>query len=187
MTTDLRSFHPIGYIHSAQGLKGEIFIVLKAIDESWLDSWNELVVSQRVDENLNEVSFTLSPQVYPIESLRLHKKQGKSGVVLAVDGVKSMTDAEKLVGHTVWIPKVFLQSRQGENIFLQEIAGFTVVDHRLGELGPIVGFSSNGPQDLLEVTYKGENHYVPLIQAFIENIDKKNRKIFMVIPEGLLE
>jgi 16S rRNA processing protein RimM len=185
--TILRPTHPIGYIHSAQGLKGELFIALKAVDESWLDSWEELILSPRIDgkdaASLGSVVFT----TFTIESLRVHKKQGKLGVVVSVNGVRSMTEAEQYVSHTVWIPEEFLESKPGEKIFLKEIEGFFVVDSRRGSIGPIINFSSNGAQDLIEVEYNGQSYYVPLVEAFIDKLDKKNRKIFMSIPEGLLE
>lgn len=185
---DLRHFHPIGYVHSAQGLKGDVFVALKALDPSWFELWEELIITARVDGlDPTENRQNLSPIKYVIHELRTHKKQNKMGVILSLENVGDMTQAEQLIGHTVWIPEEFLQSAPGENIFLKEIEGFVVVDNHRGDVGPIVGFSSNGPQDLIEVLYKGTTHFVPLIKVFIERIDKKNKKIFMNIPEGLLE
>lgn len=175
--------HLIGYVHSTQGLQGEMFLVLKSIDTSWLDIWDELILAPA---NITdpEVADFLS---FTIRSLRLHKKQGKQGLVARLKTLTDVDQAATYVGYSVWIPEEFLQSKEGEAIFLKEIEGFTVIDESLGEIGPIEGFSSNGPQDLIEVSYNGQTRFVPLVKAFIVSVDKKNKKLFMRIPDGLLE
>ena len=52
-------------------------------------------------------------------------------------------------------------------------------------VGTVLSLSSNGPQDLLVV---GEREFlIPFVEAFILEIDFPNRKIFMDLPEGLLD
>jgi len=62
-----------------------------------------------------------------------------------------------------------------------------VVDKNRGEVGTIVGFSSNGPQDLIRVKTSTGVYEVPLIKPFIEKIELPEQKIYMDIPMGLLE
>lgn len=176
----------IGYIHSTQGIKGDIFAVLKSFDKSWLKKWTELLVQPKSGE-VEEKATSSEFLAFEILHLKVHKKQGKTGVILGLQDLDTMTDVEPLVGYSVWIPQDFLKSKKGENIFLKEIDGFTVVDAQLGLIGPIVGFSSNGVQDLIEVSYNNRNHYIPLVKAFVQRIDKKNKKLFMDIPQGLLD
>lgn len=188
LTSSETKLHQIGYVHSTQGLKGDIFIVLKSVDESWLEEWTDLVLGPPTKGEKNPpIPSKNSLMSFEIDQLRFHKKQGKQGIALRLVDLNTATDVEPLVGHSVWIPEEYLESRPGEKIFLKEIEGFRVIDKKRGDLGPIVGFSSNGVQDLIEVHYKGENHYIPLVDAFLERIDKKDKKIFMDIPEGLLE
>lgn len=188
-STSESELHQIGYVHSTQGLKGDIFILVKATDISWFDEWDELILRPGSTAR-SQVSQNQSPSEFftlEIESLREHKKQGKKGVVARLFDLDSCTDVEPLVGHEVWLPKSYLQSKKGENIFLGEILGFTVVDSRLGKVGPITGFSSNGVQDLLEVSYNGNTHLIPLVEAFIERIASAEKTLYMNLPEGLLE
>lgn len=187
LTTSTTELHQIGYVHSTQGLKGDLFIALKSQDDAWIEEWSDLILSPRSESGDKPSKDAASFMCFEIESLRPHKKQNKHGYVLRLYDLDTVSDVEPLVAHTVWIPKHFLEAKDGENIFLTEIEGFTVMDKNLGAVGPIVGFSSNGVQDLIEVQYKDKTFYIPLVKAFIEKIDKKNKKIFMNIPDGLLE
>ena len=160
--TNLRPLHPIGYIHSPQGLKGEVFLVLKALDDAWLDIWTELIVSERYDEATDQPPFdSLTFHTFPIDRLRIHRKQGKQGVVLGMDGWEDVSAAEKFVARAQFGCLKSSSTPKWVSPLLKEIEGFTVVDSLRGEIGPIVGFSSNGPQDLLEVRYQGRMHYIP--------------------------
>lgn len=180
--------HQIGYVHSTQGLKGDLFIVVKASDISWFEDWETLILSPGSKQKTQSASSAdVSFLSFDIASLREHKKQGKRGVVARLYELESCTDVEPLVGFEVWIPKSMLESKKGENIFLAEIEGFTVIDGKMGKIGAITGFSSNGAQDLLEVSFKGRTLLIPLVQAFIDRIASEERTIYMNVPEGLLD
>jgi len=175
------SWHLIGKVHSAQGVRGQIFVLLFPETTPWIKKWKTLVLS--------EIEHSLAPKKeYPIAKIQRHSKQGKTGFVLTLTHVTDKDVADSLAKRFVWIPSDFLKSQKGdETIYLKEIENFTVVDKERGEVGTIVGFSSNGPQDLIIVkTLKG-NFDVPLIKAFIVKIDFENKKINMDIPMGLLE
>jgi 16S rRNA processing protein RimM len=183
-TTEL---HQIGYVHSTQGLKGDLFIALKSQDDAWIEEWEDLILSPRGESGETPSKDITHFLNFEIQHLRPHKKQNKTGYAVHLYDLDDVNDVEPLISYTVWIPKHFLEAKDGENIFLKEIEGFTVIDKTRGEIGPIVAFSSNGVQDLIEVAVKDNTFYVPLVKAFIERIDKKNKKIYMNIPDGLLE
>jgi 16S rRNA processing protein RimM len=54
-------------------------------------------------------------------------------------------------------------------------------------IGAIVGFSSNGPQDLIVVNYNGKDIEIPFVEAFICDLDFDHKKLMMELPEGLLD
>lgn len=84
-----------------------------------------------------------------------------------------------------------LISQPGEVIYLSEIDGFEVLqrDEMLqGDprpLGRIIGFSSNGAQDLLRIENSKGVFEAPFVSAFIVKIDFLERKIFVNFPSGL--
>lgn len=171
--------HLIGKVHSSQGVKGAIFILLDIENPPWLDKWDTLVLSTK--------PTTQDFKSYTIRRKAPHGKQGKKGFIVELEEVADRDLAEELVHSAVWVPEDFVSSQAGETIYLREILGFEVVDETRGPVGPVVSFSSNGPQDLLCVKY-GETEYdIPFVKAFLKNIDFPGKKIFMDIPQGLLE
>ena len=84
------------------------------------------------------------------------------------------------------IPKKILVSRKGDTPYLIEIMGFEVFDQEQ-IIGVVQNFSSNTEQDLLVVESPIRFFEIPFVEAFIDSIDYENKKIFMKIPEGLLE
>lgn len=172
--------HLIGKVHSSQGLRGQVFVVLKTEDVPWLKKWKTLILSaqESVPDNVKE---------FPILKLKEHFKQGKQGWVLDLKEITDKTKADSLEKLWVWIPKDFLVSQKGEKIFLREIENFLVIDKTRGNVGPIVGFSSNGAQDLIQIQTAQGLYDVPLVKPFIEKIDYENKTIQMDIPLGLLE
>jgi 16S rRNA processing protein RimM len=170
--------HMMGRVHSSQGVKGAIYILLETQNPEWLDEWNTLFLTPGPDSRV----FTS----YPIRRKSPHGKQGLKGYIVELENIDDRDLAEKLVKNSVWVPKEFIASKKGETIYLREILGFIVVDEERGEVGPIIDFSTNTAQDLLVVDFKGESYDIPFVDAFIQKIDFKNKKVFMDIPQGLL-
>lgn len=157
----------IGKISGVKGLKGQVRIYLLGHDPSILQGLKTLVVGA---------------QSYIVQKISVESR----GVVASLQGVADRNSSEALIGLEVFMPSESLVSKPGEKIFLSEIQGFDVL---IGEktVGKVVGFSSNGPQDLLEVQTSTHRSLVPLIKEFLVNIDFKDKKIHMNLPEGLLD
>lgn len=169
----------VGHVKDAQGIKGEIYVRLFAGQADWLDKLKDIRLKNRDSGEI---------KTYQIAKIRRHKE----GLVVLLNGILDRNQAETLKTYTFEIPEEFLKSKPGEAIYLFEILGFTVIDQRLGKIGEVKSFSSNGPQDLLEVeTNQGEGHKVevliPFIAAFIIKIDYEKRIINMNLPEGLCD
>jgi 16S rRNA processing protein RimM len=179
---EVKKLHLIGKVHSSQGLRGQIFIVFKTSETPWIQKWKTLFLSSDEAKAPSETA-----EKYSILKIKEHAKQGKQGWVLDLKDISDKNAADLLVKKWVWIPEDFLVSKKGEQIFLREIENFLVVDQERGDVGPIVGFSSNGAQDLIQIQTSTGIYDVPLVQAFIERIDYENKKIYMDIPLGLLE
>ncbi|GEM_PF-2243046 len=119
-----------------------------------------------------------------------------NGFIIRVDEVTSRNQAEDLGQPYFFIPKDLLIAKPGDNFYLNEILFFEVYD-KDQLLGTIEGFSSNGPQDLLKVKVSNPYHkssndlfvevLIPLIDPFIKQIDHSLKKVFLELPEGLIQ
>lgn len=174
MSKKLTDFIAAGYISGAHGIRGEIILVSQINDLNLLDDC--------IDEGifLGKGEDILS---FAIDSIRPHK----GGFLLLSQEIPDRNRAESLKGYSWLVPKEKMVSHERENIFLHEIEGFVVFDKKLGELGKIVSFSSNGPQDLIEIMFRNRRVAIPLVKAFLDRIDFKDKVVHMTLPKGLLD
>lgn len=161
----------IGKVKEAHGLKGELYVLLFTKESPWLGRLREFALAAG-DEGPFEVHE------------RERAKAFKDGLILKAPGVTDRTAAESKKGLLFYLPSDLFVSAPGEEIYLREIEGFEVRNE--GEsVGPIRGFSSNGPQDLLLVEREGRTIEIPFVEAFLDRIDFEGRIVWMRLPEGL--
>ena len=65
--------------------------------------------------------------------------------------------------------------------------GFTVIDSEKGELGKIVSIDDSTENVLFEVEYNGRLLLIPAVDEFVCEIDEDDRKLYLNIPDGLLD
>lgn len=173
------SYVHVGKIHSPQGVRGQVFVSLFAGEAAWEDQWQELLMSPPGE---NEPSLK-----WPITKKRSHQKQKKWGFVLNLKEVHDRNQVEPWVGFKVYVPESFLESQEGEAIFLREVLGFEVVDQERGAVGVIQGFSGHQLQDLLVIEHpSGQSFEVPFVEPLLIEICKSQKQVRMDIPWGLV-
>jgi len=75
----------------------------------------------------------------------------------------------------------------GNKFYFHEVIGFTVVDVSFGNVGTIVHINDKVAQPLFEIDSNGKEIFIPMIDDFIKKVDRKNKKIEVETPEGLIE
>lgn len=167
-------FHCVGWVQSAHGLRGELFVRLYAGVADW----------QNDAENLS----LLLKNESSLKSFSIHKMSAhKDGFIVKFNEVRDRNHADALAKSGVYVSEDLLQSDEGEPVFLKQIDGFEVLDKEGALLGKITGFGSNGPQDLLKVqTPAMKEALVPLVDAFLVHIDFDKQTVTMDLPPGLL-
>lgn len=164
----------VGKIIEAHGLKGEVFVHVFTREAAWVSRIKFVGLG---------ISNTKADRKYQVQAAKKHRQ----GLVLRLQGVEDRNASEALEKQFIFIDPTLLVSQKGEAIYLHEIAGFTVFDQGL-EIGPIEGFSSNGPQDLLVVRHLDSREVeIPFVEAFLVDIDFENKKVLMNLPPGLVE
>lgn len=174
---EIPEFFRVGWVQSAHGLKGELYVRLNAGEADWLDVAEEI--------------FLLAPGAraeelkgFEIVQLKPHKE----GLIARLKGIDNRNASEAAEKSQVYIPEAYLEAEPGDTIFLNQILGFKVVDQTTGEAGEIIGFSSNGPQDLLRIKRPtGAEALIPLVDEFLVEIDFDNKQVTMDLPPGLID
>jgi 16S rRNA processing protein RimM len=170
------SWRLVGKIKEAHGLRGEVYVLVFSGEAAWRKTLLEFCLAK--DETLSE------KKIFKVEKSKTHKQ----GLILKPEGVADRTAAEKLKGLLFFIPENLLVAEDGDGIYLDELQGFQTWTVDGEAIGPIVGFSSNNIQDLLVIrNARGKNVEVPFVEAFVADIDFKNEKVILDLPEGLLD
>jgi len=123
-------------------------------------------------------SSTLQRKTVRVQHIREHKGR----LLLHLEGIDSVVEAQKMVGVTFYAPRESIEL--DENEYLDEdLIGCTVFSIRGEELGAVMDVHHYPASDMLIV----HNRMIPLIRAFVREIDIAKKRIVMDLPEGLLD
>ncbi len=172
-TPNPSKFARVGWVKDAHGLRGELYVRLQAKSADWLTDNLTLRLQKEGAEAFD----------FAVEKA----KPFKDGLIVKLEDMKDRTAAERWKGAQVSIPSELLVAEPGERVFLDQLLGFQVLDGGVS-VGEVVGFSSNGPQDLLNVRrIDGREALVPLVDDYLEELDFEKKEIHMTLPPGLLD
>lgn len=165
-TIQRKDFQEVGSAVKVHGTKGELKFNLT--QQIKLKEWAFL-------------EFRGKPVPFYIE----HKKaEFEDEVILKLRGINTIEQAELYLGRTLLLPPKQIQKSKHQEL---DLIGFSIVDHILGNIGTIVALIENPLQILATVRHQDIENLVPLADELIEEIDEKEKIIYMNLPEGLLE
>ena len=163
----------LGKIVRKYSFKGELLAKLDT-DEPELYTEMESVF---VDFGRNLVPFF-------IDRSQLHKS---TLLRIKFEDVDTEEDAEDLIGAALYLPLDLLPDLEGDKFYYHEIIGFTAVDQAFGEIGTITGINDTTAQAIFEVDREGKQVLIPMIDDFIQGLDRPNKKIHLKVPDGLID
>lgn len=133
------------------------------------------------------------PSAIPMRILAVEPVPGKAVLRVHFAEIDSRDRAEALRGHEVWVARADLPALEEDEFYLTDTIGLPVEralsEDRTQPLGTIVGVTSNGVQDLLEVQYvrpdgRKDTWLLPALPQFIVDVDAERLRV--VLPIGLL-
>lgn len=163
----------LGKIAKKFSFKGEVLVYLDT-DEPEL---YENMESVFVEFNNNLVPFF-------IENSSPHKNDF---LRVKFEDTDSEEDADELIGSHIYLPLSMLPKLEGNKFYFHEVIGFEIEDKRLGVVGIIQSINDTTSQPLFEVLNGKTEILIPMIDHFLVEVDRKNKKIIMDLPEGLVD
>ncbi|MBA9076784.1 MULTISPECIES: ribosome maturation factor RimM [Rufibacter] len=163
----------LGYIVKTHGTKGQ---VVAFFDVDFPEEYDEL----------ESVFLLINGKLVPffIDDLN---PQDKGRSIIKFEDINTPADADKLKGAALYLPLNQLPELEEDQFYFHEVIGYTVVDEQLGELGTVQTFFDLPNQDLLAMDYQGHEVLIPVQDEIILRTDRENKKLFVHLPEGLLE
>lgn len=151
----------------------------------------EVVAKLDTDEpeiynNLESVFVELSNNLVPffIEKSLLQKG---NQLRIKFDDIESEADADAILGAGIFLPLEFLPKLSGNKFYFHEVINFKIEDVNLGFIGLIEGINDTSAQPLFEINANGSRVLIPMIDDFIVEVDRENKKIIVNTPEGLID
>lgn len=164
----------LGKIAKKFSFKGEVLAYLDT-DEPEL---YEKMESVFVEFNKNLIPFF-------IEQSSLHKNDF---LRIKFEDIDNEEDADRILGCELYLPLSFLPPLEGNKFYFHEIIGFKIEDTTTGKIvGKIVSVNDSAAQPLFEVKNGETEILIPMIDNFIVEVNRPNKKIIMKLPQGLLD
>ena len=170
---DYNDLFCLGRIIRTFGSKGEVVFYLDVDDpQNYLEMESVFI---KLNENL--VPFT-------IDSIQLRPK--KQAVVRFHD-VNETDDAELFVGSLLFLPLSNLPPLTGNKFYYHEITGFAVIDKEKGPIGFIEDVLDLQHQAIMQIRQGDKEILVPISDDIIQKVDRKNKQIEIIAPDGLID
>lgn len=164
----------VGWVNDAHGLKGELYVRLKADRADWLEVCEELWLKPHQIEQ---------PQAFKLNWAKPHR----DGLIVNLVGLADRTQAELWKRAEVLVDADLLEGDLETGLYLGQYLGTQVFDPEGQSLGRVVGLGSNGPQDLLVIENACGRFEVPLVSEFLREVNLEEGRVVMDLPEGLVE
>lgn len=167
----MKKFLETGKIVGTHGIRGEIKV------EAWADSPELLkeIAHLYFDEGKTEIE---------IKSRRVHKNL----MLMTVEGIESMEEAEKLRGRLVYLSREDMELDEGV-FFIQDLIGLSVIDGDSGKLyGKIINVISTGANDVYEIKGSGgETFLFPAVPHMIAETDLSEGRVLVKPIPGIFD
>jgi 16S rRNA processing protein RimM len=168
----MSEYFKIGKLAASFGLKGELVLEHNLGKKTSLRGLEAIFLEDKKD------SFI--PYFISSAKIKSHNE-----VFLQLEGIDNKEVARKLTPKEVWITEKDFETFAAKSSAIS-LLGFMVINEG-EELGKVIEVIEQPHQVLCSILYKGKEALIPIHEESVEKIDKKNKKIFVVLPDGLLE
>ncbi len=167
-----KDYFYVGVINKIHGNRGEISAYLD-VDEPQQYQGLDMIFL-----NINN-----SPVPYFIDSIKILNNKA----VIAFEGMSSGDQAADLVKKEMYLPLSVLPPLTGNKFYYHEVEGFTIVDEKHGELGPLTKILDYPNQAVMQIFRDEKEILIPVNDDIIQKVDRAGKVIRVKAPEGLIE
>lgn len=94
---------------------------------------------------------------------------------------------DQSLGKSVFLPLTTLPKLSGKQFYYHEIIGFNVLDEHDNDCGVIRSVNDQTAQNYFVTNLDGKEVVVPIIKDWILEVNREERFIKMILPEGLID
>jgi 16S rRNA processing protein RimM len=165
-------FH-LGYVAKLHGFKGEVSLFLD-------------VTNPADYEDIDCVFVDINDQLTPffIESFKL---KNHPFAAVKFEGINDEKDVKVIERKNIYLPLRLLPELTGLDFYDHEVVGFKVFDNKYGEVGLLESIIDLSKNPLIQVKNDDKEVLIPMIKEIITKVDRENKELHLIAPEGLIE
>ena len=162
----------LGTIVAKYSFKGE---VLLKTDTDTPENYTDLK-SVFINTDIGLVPFF-------IKKVQLHKS---ALLRIQFDEISNEQDAESILKKKAYLPLSSLPPLTGKRFYYHEVIGFEIFN-RGERIGILEGVNDQTAQHLFDIKGEEKNILIPIHDDFIKEVNRKQKRLVLTLPEGLLE
>jgi 16S rRNA processing protein RimM len=168
----MQQYFKIGKLAASTGLKGDVVLQHNLGKKTSLKGLQAIFIEEKKDSFLP----------YFIQHTKI---RSDNETVIKLEGVDVVEAARKLTPKEVWLHADDFKTYAAKSSPIA-LLGFSLINNNQN-LGEILEVIEQPHQILCSILYKGKEALIPIHDESLEKVDNKNRKVFVRLPEGLLE
>lgn len=165
-------YFKVGKFAASYGLQGELVLQHSLGKKTTLKGLETIFIEQTTDNFLP----------YFIEKTSI---KSDTETYIKLEGIDTKEIARKLTPKEAWLEEVDFKKFAAKAAPIA-LLGFSMIDGNTN-LGEIIEVIEQPHQILCSILYKGKEALLPVHEANLIKLDKKNKKVYVELPEGLLE
>ncbi len=166
-----RTLYAIGSITKVFGIRGEIIVRPTTPSVKRFAKLKRVMVGT-TEKNAREMSISsVAPQ--------------DRGVRMSFAEVQSRTQAEKLVGSTVFVDEKDRIRLPRGTFFVHDVVGLAAVDQNGREVGTVQEILHMPANDVYVISGNGNEIMLPAVKEFVKEFDLEKRVIRVHLIEGM--
>ncbi len=167
----------LGFVAHPHGLKGEA--ELRLLNTNYEESVLQDGLSVWIFPTSSKSKVKEFGEKWVIEKIRFGNK-----VICQFEGMKDRTHLESFIPFEIYLEREAFPEPEDDEVYLVDLIDMDVVNEEGVVVGKLESFSDNGMQYLFEVRLnQGEKIVLPYVDSFFPEVDLKNKKITMIMPE----
>lgn len=170
---DIEDCFYLGYISKTFGFKGEVTAYFDVDDVSnyhKMESVFLLLEGKLVPFFIESISF------------RPHNREAN----IRFQGIESIEKSDRLPGAELYLPLSSLPPLEGNQFYFHEVTGYQAIDVEAGPIGVVTRILDLPGNPLFEIKQGHKEALIPVRDEFIVALDRKNKRIELKTPPGLL-
>jgi 16S rRNA processing protein RimM len=168
----MKNYFKIGKLAATYGVKGEMILTHNLGKKTSLKGLEAFFIEEKTDAFLP----------YFIEAARVKNEQE---IYVKIEGIDSKEAAHKLIKNEIWLLEIDFKKFASASAPISFL-GFTIINNE-EELGEVLEVIEQPHQVLCKILLNGNETLIPVHEGSLQKVDVKKRKIFVSLPDGLLD